>query len=115
MHLGLTNFTSGKGKSDQKDSGMRPIEIFMCSVVSQCAVLLWTICQACMLGRRQGDLSKFVGCWPSPQLEQSLAGVCNSYCNPAQGTARALQPIACVQVRRMGYGEGFRWLSQYIK
>ena len=62
MHLGLTNFTSGKGKSDQKDSGMRPIEIFMCSVVSQCAVLLWNIWQACMLGRRQGYLFRLMHC-----------------------------------------------------
>ena len=54
MNLGLTNFTSGKGKSDQKDSGMRPIEIFMCSVVSQVAVLLWKFCQACMWGSQQG-------------------------------------------------------------
>ncbi|XP_011014180.1 PREDICTED: GTP-binding protein SAR1A [Populus euphratica] len=49
-HLGLTNFTTGKGKVNLVDSDVRPLEVFMCSIV-----------------------------------------------------------------RKMGYGEGFRWLSQYIK
>ena len=31
--LGLTNMTTGKGKVDLKDSNIRPMEIFMCSVV----------------------------------------------------------------------------------
>ena len=31
--LGLTSLTSGKGKVDLKESNMRPIEVFMCSVV----------------------------------------------------------------------------------
>lgn len=48
--LGLTSLTTGKGKVDMRESNMRPIEVFMCSVV-----------------------------------------------------------------RRMGYGDGFRWVSQYIK
>ena len=34
LALGLKNYTSGKGKVELKDSSMRPIEIFMCSVVS---------------------------------------------------------------------------------
>ncbi|CAI0551681.1 unnamed protein product [Linum tenue] len=49
-HMGLTNFTTGKGKVNLGDTNVRPLEVFMCSIV-----------------------------------------------------------------RKMGYGEGFRWMSQYIK
>ncbi|KAG8472736.1 hypothetical protein CXB51_034633 [Gossypium anomalum] len=49
-HLGLTNFTTGRGNVNLGDSSVRPLEVFMCSIV-----------------------------------------------------------------RKMGYGDGFRWLSQYIK
>ncbi|KAM3211806.1 hypothetical protein ACQJBY_065123 [Aegilops geniculata] len=49
-YLGLEYYTTGKGKVDLSHNGMRPLEIFMCSVV-----------------------------------------------------------------RKMGYGDGFRWMSQYIK
>lgn len=48
--MGLTNFTTGKGNVDLAGTNIRPLEVFMCSIV-----------------------------------------------------------------RKMGYGEGFRWLSQYIK
>lgn len=49
-HQRLTNFTTGKGKVNLTDSNVRPLEVFMCSIV-----------------------------------------------------------------RKMGYGDGFTWLSQYIK
>lgn len=47
--LGLHNITTGKNRGDNSDRSMRPVEVFMCSIV-----------------------------------------------------------------RRQGYGDGFRWLSQYI-
>lgn len=31
--LGLSSYTTGKGKVDMKDTNIRPIEVFMCSVV----------------------------------------------------------------------------------
>jgi GTP-binding protein SAR1 len=49
-NLGLTNFTTGKGKVNLSDSNVRPMEVFMCSIV-----------------------------------------------------------------KKMGYGDGFKWVSQYIK
>ncbi|KAI3460759.1 hypothetical protein Pfo_017422 [Paulownia fortunei] len=50
FHLGLTGVTTGKGKVNLADSNVRPLEVFMCSIV-----------------------------------------------------------------RKMGYGDGFKWVSQYIK
>lgn len=50
FHLGLSNFTTGKGKVILTQTNVRPLEVFMCSIV-----------------------------------------------------------------RKMGYGDGFKWLSQYIK
>jgi GTP-binding protein SAR1 len=32
-HMGLTNFTTGKGRVDLADSNVRPLEVFMCSIV----------------------------------------------------------------------------------
>jgi hypothetical protein len=45
MHLGLSNYTTGKGKIDLKDSNIRPIEIFMCSVV--CPLCTFPVLFAC--------------------------------------------------------------------
>ncbi|KAL0311470.1 UNVERIFIED_CONTAM: GTP-binding protein SAR1A [Sesamum angustifolium] len=50
FHLGLTGVTTGKGKVNLADTNVRPLEVFMCSIV-----------------------------------------------------------------RKMGYGDGFKWVSQYIK
>lgn len=32
-HLGLTNFTTGKGKVVLSDTNVQPLEVFMCSII----------------------------------------------------------------------------------
>ena len=43
-YLGLTGMTTGKGKVNLKESNIRPIEIFMCSVVCHLPDLFWCLC-----------------------------------------------------------------------
>ncbi|KAL8285204.1 hypothetical protein RB597_002349 [Gaeumannomyces tritici] len=74
--LGLFQ-TTGKGK--QPLEGIRPIEVFMCSVVM-----------------RQGT------CW-------LFTGMAAALCTVSLPCLLTLTPIA-----RVGYGEGIRWLSQYV-
>ncbi len=41
LNLGLMNYTTGKGKVPVTENSLRPIEIFMCSVVSYVFILIW--------------------------------------------------------------------------
>lgn len=96
--LGLANLTTGKGKIDTKSLSMRPIEIFMCSVVRV------------RVGRREqrwmdGVFGSGASTWHAHCCSKRIH--CSHLDSPS-----ALRPV---QVRRQGYGEGFRWVSQFIK
>ena len=57
MQLGLANYTTGKGKMELRDSNIRPIEIFMCSVVSEKESI---VCVVSSCGPRADQASRAV-------------------------------------------------------
>jgi hypothetical protein len=96
--LGLSSYTTGKGKVDMKDTHMRPIEVFMCSVVSD----------------------RCIGTAFLPRTRDMPVLLMRCCCSTLRRVRQLKVPCAdlrCLrrQVRRMGYGDGFRWVAQYIK
>ena len=99
--LGLANLTTGKGKIDTKSLSMRPIEIFMCSVVC-----VWGLAKG---GRRRSAR----WCFWERCIRLAFLRLLQTWIRCSHlGSPPALRPV---QVRRQGYGEGFRWVSQFIK
>ena len=166
LALGLAGYTTGKGKADLKDSNMRPIEVFMCSVVrpgcGQAAsrsmhapvrirpdhhgVKLadvpdgkaqapreWSLLSRLLQATRARRADPTAPLARQRPVQMTLVcGTiqgCRLGCSPGRawpcsvqarriafpaGRARGMLRRAR-QVRRMGYGDGFRWASQYIK
>ena len=70
LQLGLQSYTTGKGKVDLKDTNVRPIEVFMCSVVrpvDRGALVNTARFQACE------SVAEPRGCTASLQLACSLS------------------------------------------
>ncbi|KAH1200903.1 GTP-binding protein SAR1A [Glycine max] len=193
-HLGLTNFTTGKGKVNLTESNLRPLEVFMCSIVRKMGYgdgFQWRLVQhqptqyptseelsigkikfkAFDLGGHQiarrvwkdyyaqvdavvflvdafdkerfseskkeldallsdeslanvpflilGNKIDIPYAAPEDELRYNM-GLTNfttgkGKVNLVDSNVRPLEVFMCSIVRKMGYGEGFQWLSQYIK
>jgi hypothetical protein len=124
--LGLAGYTTGKGKP-ALDPNIRAIEVFMCSVVrgggarGSCAAWGWGGVGG-LAGRGRGPAAAAValqqegarGGAAARRVEEQAAGGGLRECAEARPSHCAPRPRlqSTPQAKRMGYGEGFRWLSQ---
>ncbi|KAI7751075.1 hypothetical protein M8C21_012882, partial [Ambrosia artemisiifolia] len=149
-HMGLTGLTTGKGKVNMENTGVRPIEVFMCSIVRKMGYgdgFKWVDAVVYLVDaydkERFAESKKELDALLSDEslatvpflilgnkidipyaasedellYHMGLTGLTTGKgkVNMENTGVRPIEVFMCSIVRKMGYGDGFKWVSQYIK